>query len=196
MIVGESMGAATALQYAALPGSSKDVDAIIADCSFSDMEEELVARLAAYHIPRVFSFPVQFVLGHLSKRLRGFSLKDASPQRAVLASSLPVLFIHGADDTYVPARMSEKMAEQRKRKGTAATGLLIVEGARHAMSVLVNSEAWFSTAFGFIDEHPHGRLLITSQDTCQLLPPVPWAVGFRLASLVCHCIREAVPCLR
>lgn len=163
ILVGESMGAATVLQYAPLgapqgvASAQWTVDAIIADCPFSSAAEELTWRLAAERVPRFVAVGAERLASLFLSVFRGFRTLEADSARSILETAVPVLFIHGGDDLYVPSSMSIRMAEERKRAGVGPTELLIVAGARHAKSVLVDPDAWFSTVFAFIDEYAGGR---------------------------------------
>jgi len=147
VLLGESMGAATALQYAPRDPA---LAAVIADSSFSSAAAELDARLAAARIPPLLAVPIRALVSVLLRRLRGYDLADASPEEAVLRTRVPILFIHGAEDTYVPTEMSTAMAAGRRAAGTGPTDLLIVPGARHVQSVLIDPDTWFATVFSFL----------------------------------------------
>jgi dipeptidyl aminopeptidase/acylaminoacyl peptidase len=85
------------------------------------------------------------------KLVRHYTLEDASPLNGALSSPVPMLFIHGGDDTYVPARMSVLMAEKRREAGIGPSALALIPGAGHAKSIVVDRETWFREAFDFID---------------------------------------------
>ncbi len=157
-LVGESLGAATVLQYASLPPDpfSAPVAFIIADCSFTSAAKELDAQLAALKMPKLIRLNVGCVVSFLSKILRGFRLEDASPEKASRIFDTPVLYVHGAEDTYVPTRMSVEMYTLRKEAGKSATELLLVPGARHAKSYMTDPALWEARAFGFIDRYAFG----------------------------------------
>ncbi len=159
ILVGESMGAGTVLQYAPLgaaPGtdpSTWKVQAIIADCPYSSAADELDARLADMGIPRFIAKPVHKLVDILLYLYRGYHLADPSPKTAVLQSPVSILFIHGEADTYVPTWMSQKMADHRRSIQAGPTDLLLVPEASHAKSVMVNRDLWFSRVFDFLDQH-------------------------------------------
>ena len=155
VLVGESMGAATALQYG--PLAADKVDAIVADCSYSSARAVLSARLAGRGVPAFLAAPVPALVSALVSRTRGCRLEDVSPEQAAAATAIPVLFIHGGDDSYVPTAMSVSMARAREESKAGPTGLLVVPGARHGKSVLADPAAWFSAVFGFIDEYASRR---------------------------------------
>jgi len=147
VLLGESMGAATVLQYAP---QDPALAAVIADSPFSSAGAELDARLAAARIPRFLAVPIRALVSALLRRLRGYDLADASPEDAILRTRVPILFIHGAEDTYVPTGMSTSMAASRRAAGAGPTELLIVPGARHVQSVLIDPDAWFAAVFSFL----------------------------------------------
>lgn len=157
ILVGESMGAGTVLQYAPLGapvGSSpKDwkIAAIIADCSYTSAAEELEARLADTGVPRFIAAPVRHTVDWMLRMFRGYGLADPSPKTAVLQSPVPILFIHGEADTYVPTWMSRDMADRRRALQIGPTELVLVPEASHAKSVMVNRELWFSAVFDFLN---------------------------------------------
>jgi alpha-beta hydrolase superfamily lysophospholipase len=150
IVAGESMGAATALQYLPLAGDRK-IDGVIADCPFTSAAEEAIIIYRLSHIPACIAHPA-LALGNILIRIfRGYSIYTVSPLKDVLSSPTPVLFIHGGDDHFVPTRMSVRMAEARQQAGLTATALVIIPGAAHTESVRVDRERWFREAFAFID---------------------------------------------
>lgn len=154
-LVGESLGAAAALQCAALVStdSQSSIGFVIADCPFTSILDELDARLATMGLARCLRHPVETCVSILAKLARGFRLKDASPLDAILASDVPTLLIHGMEDIYVPFSMSVKMYNERMKAGKVATELLLVPGARHAKSYMTNPGLWETKAFEFIGKH-------------------------------------------
>jgi uncharacterized protein len=148
VVFGLSMGAATALQYAPL---DPRLDAVVADCPYSSAIAELDYRLKASMIPRPFRSLVVRVADAFCRRLEGFSLRDADPGRAILETRIPIFFIHGLEDRFVPWRMSVVMAETRRRRlPDAATELLLVPGARHGGSLAADREGYAEALRGFL----------------------------------------------
>jgi fermentation-respiration switch protein FrsA (DUF1100 family) len=134
---GESMGAAIALQHAAI---DPRLSFVVADCPFSDLCRLLAFRLHEdYHLP-----PFPFMnLAAFSARLisGGMRFKDISPLRDVLAIKAPVLFIHGDADGYIPPGMSREMHEARLSAGLP-TRLYLAPGAGHAEAYQVDPPAY------------------------------------------------------
>jgi uncharacterized protein len=147
---GESMGAASVLQYAPL---DPRLDAVIADCPYSSAVAELDHRLRASMVPPGFRRLVILAADAFCRRLEGFSLREADPGQAILETGIPIFFIHGLDDSYVPWRMSVVMAETRRRRlPDAITELLLVPGARHVASVSADRPRYTAALREFLKE--------------------------------------------
>ena len=76
------------------------------------------------------------------------SLKSFSPEEAMKKTSLPVLFIHGTGDTFVPARMSMKNYSAGDRKNM----ILFVKNADHCRSFFMDPEAYKKAVGEFFRE--------------------------------------------
>ncbi len=102
LLVGVSMGAATVLMASALP-LPDCVRGIIADCPFTEPLEIIKKTGKDMHIPPF----VTAVMAPVAARLFGrFNLRGASALQAVKEAKVPILLIHGEDDTFVPCTMS------------------------------------------------------------------------------------------
>lgn len=102
LLVGVSMGAATVLMASALP-LPDCVKGIIADCPFTEPLEIIKKTGKDMHIPPF----VTAVMAPVAARVFGrFHLKGASALKAVQEAKVPILLIHGEDDTFVPCTMS------------------------------------------------------------------------------------------
>jgi uncharacterized protein len=129
-IHGESMGAATMLLYA---GCLEDgANFYIADCPFSDFEEQLRYRLKVeYRLPAFLVLPI----ANLFLKIRdGYFFSDVSPIRAVERIQHPILFIHSAKDDFILPDMTKKLYEKKK----GAKMLLIAPKGLHAYSYADN----------------------------------------------------------
>ncbi len=124
---GESLGAATSV--AALE-AKPPVDFVVADCGFSEIASVLQAGIRSMHMPG-------FMVGvaSLCAKIRfGYSYDEMRPIECLKGNQIPILFIHGANDTFILPEHSEKMK--------AATGgyaeVHLIPGADHAMSILTD----------------------------------------------------------
>jgi len=139
-LFGESLGAASALEYAPLvrEGPNKEIDFIVADCPFSSALDELYHEYQVMHIPNCIAWPAGQLTRLFVRFARGFDLKNASPAQAVLQTDLPILFAHGMDDNYVPTIMSVHMVSARIKQKKGHTELVLIPGALHAEGILID----------------------------------------------------------
>ncbi len=121
---GESMGAAISLLHAAL---DPRISFVISDSSFSDLFRLLAHRIRIdYHLP---AFPFLHIASLMSRLMSGMSFHSVSPDLAAAGISAPVLFAHGAADTFIPVSMAHKLFEN---KTNGPRSLYLAPGAEHA----------------------------------------------------------------
>lgn len=124
---GVSMGGATVLMTSGEP-LPEQVKCIVSDCAYTSTKAILTYQLRrTYKLP---SFPI-FPLASLISRLRvGYFFGEASALRQVRKNTRPVLFIHGADDTFIPTKMAHQLYEECR----AYKELWIVPNVGHGIS--------------------------------------------------------------
>ncbi|MCV3296907.1 MAG: alpha/beta hydrolase [Oenococcus sp.] len=133
VLFGVSMGASTVemLSGEDLP---PQVRCIIADCGYSSIDEELVFLLKhQYHLPKYPFYPFVSTINH--HRL-GYYLGDVSSVTQLKKNKLPIFFIHGEKDRFVPSYM----ALENYQAAQSPKDLWIVENASHAESFWVDPE--------------------------------------------------------
>lgn len=146
MLHGDSMGATTVLLASGL-NLPKNVKAIVADCGFTsayDVFSHILKR--DYHIPK---FPIMNVTEIMTRKKAGYGYNDASTLDAVASTDIPILFVHGDKDDFVPTWMSEKNYEACKSEKE----LLIVKGADHAESYYTDTPAFENAVKKMIDKY-------------------------------------------
>ena len=147
MLFGVSMGGATVLMTSGFDELPENVKAIVADCAFTspyDVFSHILKR--DYHIPK---FPVMEINDYISRKKAGYGFSDYSTLDAVKKTKCPILFIHGAEDDFVPTWMSQKNYEVCN----SPKELLIVENAGHAASCYENQELYKSTVEKFVNKY-------------------------------------------
>lgn len=128
---GLSMGAATVLMAAGLD-LPENVRGIIADCGFTSPWDQLSYLCKTkYHLP---SRPLLDCADIFARILGGFSLKGYSTIDGMKNNRLPVLFLHGEDDQFVPTAFSVRAFEAC----AAPKRLVTIPGAAHGVSYLVD----------------------------------------------------------
>ena len=139
---GMSMGAASILQSADLD-LNKNVRGIIADCGYSDLDtvfRNLVGKL--YHLPTMFVDVFEYV--NLLKA--GYGFKEASSVRSVSVARVPLVYICGDCDRYVPKDMALEIFNACKSEKK----LLLVPGAGHAASYMCAKDEYEALVRDFI----------------------------------------------
>ena len=120
---------------------------MIADCGYNSPWDELRHCIRRWY--RLPAFPVLHLTDIACRLTAGYSLKDASSAQALANSRLPVLFIHGTGDNFVPADMTaENYAAAMGEKRT-----VIVEGADHGFSYVEDRERCRKEVLDFIDTY-------------------------------------------
>lgn len=141
-LCGVSMGATTVLMAAGLD-LPKNVHGIVADCAYTSPDE--VGKHIAndnLHLPYHLRRKIIAGIYEQKNRIKGF---DYSTLDALGTSSVPVLLIHGTHDQFVPIEMTY----QNYIACTAPKRLLIVPGAGHGLSYLVEKDRYEKTVKDF-----------------------------------------------
>ncbi len=145
VLFGQSMGAATVIMTSG-EKMPPNVKAIISDCSYTSVWDEFSLQLKRqYHLP---SFPIMNIANYMSKKIAGYSFKEASPINSIQRNHLPILLIHGDADTFVPCEYSEQLYE----KANAPKYRVVVENAGHCMSVVKNGQKYWHEIDSFLKE--------------------------------------------
>ena len=142
ILAGVSMGAGTVV-IASGRGLPKNVIGILADCGYTSPADIIKKVISVdLHLPATLAYP--FVqLG--AKVFGGFNIDELSPIEATRNTTVPILFIHGAEDTFVPTEMSVRCHEANP----ANTRLHIIPGAGHGLAYPVDQEGYLRVAREF-----------------------------------------------
>ena len=147
VLYGVSMGATIAVMTAGLASLSPSVKAVVADCAFTSPYDVFAHILKRdYHLP---PFPIMNINDMMCRRKAGYGFRDYSTLDAVQATGVPILFIHGRDDDFVPVWMSEKNYKMCR----SPKDILIVDNAAHAASYYENKEAYEAKVKGFLEKY-------------------------------------------
>lgn len=141
---GISMGAATVLMASSI--MPKNVRGIIADCGFTSVYEifEYVLK-RDYHLPK---FPIIYLTNIMSKIRAGYGYKDVNTTAEIARSDIPILFIHGENDEFVPLWMTMKNYSHCK----AYKELFIVRESEHAESHYIDKKGYERRILRFIEK--------------------------------------------
>lgn len=143
---GISMGGATVLMTAGedLP---PQVKAIVADCGYSSVKAQLSYQLwRMYHLP---SFPFVQTASLITRIKAGYFFGEASALKQVRKAKVPILFIHGDADHFVPFHMMEELYEAC----TSPKEKFVVHGAGHGLAYDTNKTEYISRVSEFVTRY-------------------------------------------
>ncbi|EOU1634923.1 alpha/beta hydrolase [Clostridium perfringens] len=146
---GESMGAGTVMETIPLNDSIKFV---IEDCGYSNFHELIGFQIThAYknRLVRKILHPSLIFANFFMKTKAKFSMKKIVPIDIVSSTSLPMMFIHGKEDYFVPWYMA---VDLYKAKTKGYKELYLVEGAKHAEALEVNKIIYEKKIMTFIEK--------------------------------------------
>ena len=143
---GLSMGGATVMMCSgdSLPPS---VRGIIEDCGYTSVWDEFAGEIKKqFHLP---PHPLMDVASLLCQWRYGWNFREASSLEQVRRSTLPMLFIHGENDTFVPTAMVHPLYEA-KTKGYKR--LWLAPGSEHARSFHDHPQEYIKEMKNFINK--------------------------------------------
>lgn len=143
---GVSMGGATVMMVSGedLPDN---VVAIVEDCGYTSVWDIFSDELSyLFGLPE---FPVLYVANIISGIRAGYTFSEASSLDQVANAEVPILFIHGSEDTFVVTDMVYEVYDAC----SSEKELLIVEGAGHGESYKLDPELYFDTVFSFLESY-------------------------------------------
>ena len=145
---GLSMGGATVLMTSGedLPSNVK---AIVADSPYTSVYD-----LFAYQMERMFHLPDKPILPTTSlvTQLRaGYSLTEASALEQVKKTNIPILYMTGGSDTFVPTEMTEELFKQTNSESE----IYAYPGANHGESIVLYRDDYLEKMTSFIEKYIH-----------------------------------------
>ena len=156
ILTGISMGASTVM-IAAGEELPDNVVGVIADCGFSSAKDIIRKVIRDMKLPPALGYPFVKLGAYL---FGGFRLEEKSAVEAMRRCRIPVFFIHGTGDRFVPYEMSRQCYEAC----AAPKFLFTVPDAGHGLGYLKDQEGYvrelirFSQANG-IPIDPNGTTI-------------------------------------
>ena len=147
VVFGVSMGGASVCLYS---GESKpqNVKAIISDCAYSSAYE-IVKHISDRSV--IFSiFPTLKVFDLYCKKKVGFCLSDIDVVYQVQKCDIPILFIHGDKDNFVPFYMLGELYGKCPQKYRHK---FVASGASHGASLFVAKEKYIKKVQTFLEKY-------------------------------------------
>ena len=148
VVHGISMGAATTMMLSGEP-QQPFVKCFVEDCGYTSVWDEFSFQLKdMFGLPQ---FPLMYITSWLCNAKYGWNFREASSLNQVRKCSLPIFFIHGDDDTYVPTWMVYPLYEAKSEPKE----LWIVPGATHAMSYKDYPQEYTERVKKFVEKYIH-----------------------------------------
>lgn len=145
-LFGVSMGATTVLMSAELD-LPENVHGIVADCGFTS-PEAIWKHVAKKNLRLPYGIRGRVANGMCKKRIN-LGLNDFSAVEAMKKCKVPVLFIHGTDDHFVPVEMTY----ENYKACASPRHLFIVPGADHGMSYYTDKKGYEKVLAGFWEQY-------------------------------------------
>ena len=141
---GESMGSATVLLEQAI---DKRVKFVISDSGFKDLESLIKRKIAEKKLASWLFFPVVNVFAWLITKV---NLKEVSPIKAIKESKIPILFVHGKEDSFITYKDSLAMHKAYQGKKMLFIG---ENKSDHARTYYNNKIEYFKVLEEFINRY-------------------------------------------
>ncbi len=142
LLHGVSMGAATVLMAAG--ERPRGLKGVIADCGFTSALEEFRHVLHEYyHLPAIPFLPLASAI---CKLRAGYTFAQCSASKQLKKAEVPILFIHGQRDRFVPTRMSEEMY----RAYAGPKQLFLAPTADHATAYFLHQQEYEAAVRSFL----------------------------------------------
>lgn len=147
VLFGVSMGGATVMMTAGedLP---EQVKCIVEDCGYTSVWDEFSLQLRTlFGAP---DFPLMYTTDLICKLRAGYGFQEASAVEQLKKAEVPMLFIHGEEDTFVPYSMLDPVYEAC---ASTEKERLTVPGAGHGAAASTDPDLYWSTVETFINKH-------------------------------------------
>ena len=133
-LVGVSMGAATVLMASSLELPTS-VHGIMADCGFTSPK-----AIWKHVVQNNMHIPYGLVASRIDRSYKKIASEESSYscEQALKECRIPVMFVHGSDDTFVPVEMTYA----NYKACASEKDLLIIPGAEHGMSYFVDPKKY------------------------------------------------------
>ncbi len=146
VLMGFSMGASTAIHTAA---ESPDVEAVIADAPFADLDTYLRENLSVWSsLPK---FPFNNTILLIVKFMANLDPNQMIPKNDIEGvAPRPVMLIHGKDDDATPIRNSEEIYNAYTKINKENITFWKVDGAKHLGSYEKDTKEYMKNIYEFL----------------------------------------------
>ena len=148
ILFGTSMGGAEVMMASGMDGLADNVRLIVEDCGYTSVWDEFSLQLGnVFGLP---SFPILNAADAACLLRAGYTFESASAVESLHSASVPMLFIHGDADEFVPFSMLDECYEAC---ASTVKEKLVVESAGHGLSASTNPDLYWETVDTFISTY-------------------------------------------
>lgn len=145
IVHGVSMGGATVCKM--VESVPKQVRLAVADCPYTNALEEFDNTAKGVGVKHTNG--LLKIFNEMNKFFAGFDLNDTDVRQSVKNSKVPMLFVHGTADTFVPTKMGVELYEICGNDKE----LFLVENATHAQSIRFDEQGYHQKLDDFIEKY-------------------------------------------
>lgn len=146
-LYGVSMGGAEVMMASGLDLPDQ-VRCIVEDCGYTSAWDECEVQMGQLlHLP---ARPLLDAADAVCRARAGFSLREASAVEGVRRARVPMLFIHGSADDFVPFGMLDRVFEAC---ASPVRERAVFEGAGHGACSYADPARYAALVGGFLDRH-------------------------------------------
>ena len=142
ILTGISMGAATVMITSAKELPANVVGAL-ADCGYTSAKDIIKKVVREMHLPPNILYPF-IKLG--ARIYGGFDIDETSPIEAMKRCRVPIIFLHGDGDDFVPHSMSL----QNYEACVAQKRMVTIDGAGHGLAYMVDPDKYLGEVIDFL----------------------------------------------
>ncbi len=147
VLFGVSMGGATVMMTSGedLPANVK---CVVEDCGYSSVWDEFAVQLHdMFGLP---TFPLLNSASLICRLRAGYGFQQASAVEQLKKTHLPILFIHGEEDTFVPYSMLDVVYDAC---ASAEKERLSIPGAAHGQAASTDPDLYWATVSAFLEKY-------------------------------------------
>lgn len=120
---------------------------LVSDCAFTSAEDEFKCYMKNH--TRLPAFPFVYTLDLWDRIINHVGFADQRPIDSVRRAKKPMIFIHGAEDRYIPARQAKLLYDACPTDKQ----LVLIENSGHAAACVKGGDKYFEPVMRFADKY-------------------------------------------
>lgn len=147
VVHGVEMGGATALMMTGSP-LKDSIKAVVAEGAYSNAQDVVQMEYEARH-EKLPVFPFFYMMNPVMKVWAGYSLSEADAVASVAKAKVPILLIHGANDTYA----TKEMADELNGAIASTHKLVTIQSGGHEDCRYAEPDEYYNNVFDFVNTY-------------------------------------------